>query len=277
MPDFAPHDLPKPQPESTRVESVDEVRQALRARRASAVPEAEPAVAAYRPLRRPPMALLCILDDGLDDGEWVRLRTDRVVIGRADADIVIPHDGMMSSQHAELCRRPEHGGFRWHLNDLHSTNGTYVRIGKTVLRHQQELLLGARRYRFEDACRAAVLADESSADSEKPRGTQGWEVAVPVPRLPGLVELTPDGEGRRWPLTQAENWIGRDPAQCAVAIPDDPLVSPRHGVIHRDAKGRWLLENAKSHNGLWLRTDSVAIDGTCQFQLGEQRFLVRVL
>jgi pSer/pThr/pTyr-binding forkhead associated (FHA) protein len=91
-----------------------------------------------------------------------------------------------------------------------------------------------------------------------------------------LLELTPQGEGRRWPLVAAENWIGRDPA-CAIALKDDILLNPRHARIHRDAKGRWLLENNKSHNGVWLRTEHVAIDGTCEFQLGEQRFVVRIL
>jgi FHA domain len=46
------------------------------------------------------------------------------------------------------------GRFRWHLTDLQSTNGTFVRIGNALLRHQQELLIGSRRYRFDAAPRA---------------------------------------------------------------------------------------------------------------------------
>ena len=41
------------------------------------------------------MATLCILDDGRDDGEWVRIRGDKVVIGRNEGDICIPHDTMI--------------------------------------------------------------------------------------------------------------------------------------------------------------------------------------
>src|SRR5262249_62385494 len=84
---------------------------------------------AYRPMRRPPMALLCILDDGKEDGEWLRLRADRIIIGRSEGDIIIPHDPMISGRHAELARRPDQGRYRWHLTDLQSTNGTYLRSG----------------------------------------------------------------------------------------------------------------------------------------------------
>jgi hypothetical protein len=36
------------------------------------------------------MALLCVLDDSREDGEWIRIRADRPVIGRGKGDLVIP-------------------------------------------------------------------------------------------------------------------------------------------------------------------------------------------
>ena len=58
----------------------------------------------------------------------------------------------MSSRHAEVVRQFEKGQFRWHLADLQSTNGTYVRIpGKVPLKHGQEMLLGGGRFRFDAA------------------------------------------------------------------------------------------------------------------------------
>jgi len=47
--------------------------------------------------------------------------------------------------------------------------------------------------------------------------------------------------------------------------------------IFRDPKGRWRAENRKSLNGTWLRIDSMALEAACQFQLGEQRFNLKVL
>src|SRR5262245_61240417 len=169
-----------PPPESeqlgaTRLESDEEIRQALlaRARRAAGkqarAPE-QPAAAESdarpeRPSLRPPMALLCILDDGKAEGEWVRLRGDRCVIGRTEGDVRIPHDGQMSGRHAEISRQKGPKGYRWLLTDLQSSNGTFVRAGSTVLRSGNELLIGQGRYRFEaGGAPTAAAAEEPPAE-----------------------------------------------------------------------------------------------------------------
>src|SRR5262249_23906879 len=109
-------------PVGTRLESVDEIRQAIQARlppagglgpappaprgpAGGAVPPAAPAAPApppepetplYRPSRRPTTGLLTVFDDGRDEGEQIRLRGDRFIIGRTEGDLVIPHDGLLS-------------------------------------------------------------------------------------------------------------------------------------------------------------------------------------
>jgi pSer/pThr/pTyr-binding forkhead associated (FHA) protein len=270
----------------TRLESDDEVRQALLARKqrlggkaapASGQPAAAPVESdtqPERPVQRPPMALLCILDDGKHDGEWIRLRADRTVLGRTEGDVRIPHDLMMSARHAEIVRHKVQSGYRWHLTDLQSTNGTFVRIGSTILRHGNELLIGAGRYRFEAA---SAPATELHPAPVPPQGTLGWQGESLSALVPCLVELTPSGPGRRFPLSLPEYWIGRDANACAIARPEDPLTNPRHAWLYRDAKGQWHVENNKSLNGLWLRVEQIPLEGACQFRLGEQRFLLRVL
>jgi hypothetical protein len=47
--------------------------------------------------------------------------------------------------------------------------------------------------------------------------------------------------------------------------------------VYRDARGSWHIENGKSRNGTWLRIERQRIAKTAQFQLGEQRFLFKVL
>jgi pSer/pThr/pTyr-binding forkhead associated (FHA) protein len=265
--------------EGTRLESVEEIRQALQARRTPTMKEAAPEadIAGFRPIHRPPMALLCILDDGRDDGEWVRLRSDKVIIGRTEGDIVIPHDSMMSGRHAELTRQLDQGRYRWHLTDLQSTNGTYIRVNNGIVKHRQELLIGSRHYRFDAAPQGAALAAEPAVPEESKGTTRGWQSVAPADLVPSLVELTPQGEGQRFFLTKSDNTIGRNATTCAVVIANDPLVSPQHARFHRDAKGRWHVENTKSLNGIWLRVDRMPLETACQFQLGEQRFLLRVL
>jgi hypothetical protein len=278
-------------PEETRLESDDEIRQALEARLAQrhgkgpargrpvAAPP-EPDAVAERPEQRPPMALLCILDDGKADGELVRIRADRTVLGRVEGDVRIPHDGLMSGRHAEIVRQPARDGWRWVLTDLKSTNGTWIRIGSTQLRHQNEFMVGHGHYRFEVAPAAtAPTAATAPVLPEPPAGggTLAWASSPVVATAAALVDLTPGSPGQRFALTAAEYWIGRDAHACLIARPDDTHASPRHARLHRDARGHWTIDNHRSTNGLWLRVDDIPLGANCQFRLGEQRFLFRVL
>lgn len=258
----------------TRLESAEEIRKAHKARRTPTVKEMLPDVgtASFRPSSRPPLALLCILDDGAGEGEWVRLRKDKTVIGRVDGDIVIHHDAMMSGRHAEISRTADKGRYRWHLTDLQSTNGTFVRVADSMLKPGQEMLIGGRRYRFD----SAAPTENRAVHNEAVTVTRDWQNVGPSEDHPSLVEVTPQGDGRRFLLDKPENWIGRDPQRCTVVITDDALVSQRHVRLYRDAKDNWHVENAKALNGTWLRVNRIQLESTGHFQLGEQRFVVRI-
>jgi pSer/pThr/pTyr-binding forkhead associated (FHA) protein len=194
------------------------------------------------------------------------------VIGRVDGDIRIPHDGMMSGRHAEIVRQKSGQGFRWVLSDLQSTNGTWVRVGRTVLQPGSEVLIGRGHYRFEGATAPPPVADQGPTTTDV---TRPWTAGPITALVPSLVEVTPGGPGQRTSLTLGEYWIGRD-RSCGIARPDDPTANPRHARLHRDARGQWHIENNKSVNGLWLRVEEVPLGATCQFRLGEQRFLFRI-
>lgn len=258
----------------TRLESVEEIRKAAKAERTPTVKEVAPDIGTfpYRPSSRPPMAMLCIVDDGSNEGEWIRIRKDRTTIGRVDADIVIAHDAMMSARHAEITRSFDKGRCRWRLNDLQSTNGTFVRVAESILKPGQELLVGSRRYRFD----LAGGLEQQGAREATPEATRDWQQLPTAAVHPSLVEVTPQGDNRRYFLEKEENWIGRDARRCSVVIADDDFVSQRHLRVYRDAKGQWHIENAKALNGTWLRVNRIAIESTGHFQLGEQRFIVRL-
>lgn len=264
--------------EVPRLESAEEIRQATKPQRIPTMKDQgeEEDTIPYRPVRRPPMAAVCVLFDGKEDGEWVPIRTEKLVIGRAEGDIVIPLDSMMSGKHAAISLEAEQGGFRWYLTDLQSTNGTYVRIAGTVLKHGQDLLFGSRRYRFNAAPQGAAQLARPSGITPQRLGTEDWQTVSDGDLIPSLVEITCTGEGQRHLLTKAENWLGRDSSQCSVVLGNDRMISPRHARLYRDAKGRWHIENAGSRNGTWMRITRLAIEGTIQFQVGEQRFLLRI-
>ena len=271
--------------EGTRLESVDEIRAAVGAppravtQQEKAAPPATPApppvpdATQFRPVMRPPMAMLCVIDDGKTEGEWFRIRADTFVIGRTEGDLKIPHDRMISSKHVSITREADKGRFRWYINDLQTKNGTFIRAATAVMIHGTEILIGGRRFSFNAAIQgmAALKASEEAHNK-----TGGWGVVNPTDLIPSLTELKPDGsEGTRHFLHSEEVEIGRD-AKCAVAL-DDPMVSPKHAKVKKAKDGDWEVHNLSAMNGTWIRKNRMAVTNVGQFQIGEQRFLLKVL
>lgn len=267
---------------ATYVESVDQVRRVVKPARRPTMKEAAPNAAAkekaqpFRPMQRPPMLLLCIVDDGRDTGELIRVRTPRLVIGRSEGDVRIPHDAAISGQHVELVSAAVGGRLQWRVRDLNSANGTFVRINTAMLKDGQEILVGSRRLRF-NAARAP--ASPAPAGGAARNSTQGWQAVTRETidaRHPSITELTPQGEGTRVPLDGTEHWIGSD-STAAVILADDPFISARHARLFENSQGRWHIDDGGSLNGTWLRVAEVPVETHAEFIAGEQRFLVRVL
>jgi pSer/pThr/pTyr-binding forkhead associated (FHA) protein len=267
--------------QATRVESIEEIRKIVsdaRAAIAPATPSASTPVPAstalpFRPARRPPIGFLTICDDGDSAGEVVRVRGDRLVIGRDHGDLRIPHDPQMSSTHAEIVREASATAWQWALVDLDSANGVFIRIPSTQLKNGDEVSIGSTRLRFDDAALNLPGAIQETG-AAMPAKTVGWHAFAPTDLKASIVVFRADGSETRHFLDASEVWIGRD-AACPIALLDDPLAELRHARIVRDAKGNWKLVNAGSRNGLWLRTRRHVIETECEFQLGEQRFVFR--
>ena len=269
----------------TVLESAEEVRQAIQEARLSPRSASERtreptgesqelnATQPFRPRDRPPMAVLCVRFDEEDDGQEIAIFKSPFVIGRVEGNLVIDHDTEISGRHAELIRVFDNGRHYWQLHDLKSTNGTFVRAAVALLKDQQEVLLGGRRYRFE-----VESADDGAADKSHPLSTrkvQQPQLRVGQKPLANLIEVGNTGREKRFAITSSEHWVGRDPRLCSIVL-DDDMVSPRHARLYRDTQNRWLLSNAKSLNGIWLRISRIDLECTAQFQLGEQRFSIRV-
>jgi pSer/pThr/pTyr-binding forkhead associated (FHA) protein len=231
----------------------------------------------FHPTLRPPFAILTVFDDGKTDGEVIRIRDARFVIGRTEGDLRIPLDGRISSRHVEITHQEIGGLHRWVITDLQSTHGLFARISKTALADKAEILVGNGRYRF-DAPQGDPGATANYALDPSSRGaTQGWDEGTSPFRPAALTELIGKEVGNRVLLTKAEYWIGTDP-DCAICRPDDPFCEPRHVRLHRDPKGAWHAEHQKTLNGLWIRVPQITVDAnaTARFQIGEQRFMLRV-
>ena len=101
----------------------------------------------FRPVNRPPMAIIRVMDDNQISGRLERMYTDTFRIGRVSGDIVIPHDTRISSTHAEVTRRQSGDGWTFSLRDLKSTNGTFAKIRKVLLRDSMGGTFGVKRTR----------------------------------------------------------------------------------------------------------------------------------
>lgn len=245
-----PSNVGRHDPSTTLLESFDSWAQLLRhgdsQRRQPAADVASPPgtdaaeAAPFRPLLRRPLALLHVVDDGHEDGETIRLRADRLAIGRTEGDLTIPHDISMSTRHALLECGP--GGV-WQLSDAGSAGGTFVRVMTARLHDGSCMQLGASRLRFDAAAGAE----------------------------PSLVELMPDGDGTRHVCSGPVTTIGRAGSGCHMQI-GDPFVSPLHAEVHA-AAGSWRIVN-RGLNGLWVRISGpVKLAQPAQFLCGEQRFV----
>jgi pSer/pThr/pTyr-binding forkhead associated (FHA) protein len=211
----------------------------------AAAPAPTPDAMPYRPRVRQPLAILHVVDDGRDDGEVVRLRGDRLVIGRTEGDVVVPHDISMSPRHAALERL---AGGGWQLVDLGSAGGTFARVTRARLKNGSVLQLGATRLEFQEIDL-----------------TEAWFVEARAKK----------SDGRRHECLAPGVTIGRDGSGAAIELAD-PFVSLLHAHVRRTQRG-WRIENT-GLNGLWVRIEGpVPMHGPSQFMCGEQRFVFEPL
>ncbi|WP_404310111.1 FHA domain-containing protein [Neorhodopirellula lusitana] len=226
----------------------------------------------YRPSLRPPMGFLAALDDGsIRDAEIYRLRGGSVVIGRQEGDIQFPYEVLMSSKHAKLECRRHRSGYQWHFTDLESRNGSFFRVQRAYLRHDQEFLIGRHRVAFQIPTPGADATTPTTGENDL-HATQLIEsVKIAMPRL-RYRDLRQETEHTHV-LDNPHLVIGADSSTCGLTLHDE-FVCPNHTRIHHTEKG-WLIEDLGSRNGVWLRLHQAKLDQITEFQLGEQRFYFR--
>ena len=198
----------------------------------------------WTPSRRPPIALLHVVDDGRDSGETVRLRGDACLVGRTTGGVTIPHDPFLETDHARLDRLPGGG---WLLTDLDSRDGTWVRATTARIRPGTSIRVGSTTLAF-------------SAGAITMTGPSGV-ATVPLPRAPFVIGRTG----------------GLDPAALPEGVSfvgvDDPHASPLHAEVVPRRGGLRIVNHGL--NGLWVRLVApMRLDATAQFQCGDQRFVL---
>jgi pSer/pThr/pTyr-binding forkhead associated (FHA) protein len=261
----------------TLLETDEDVRQALLANLKAAAPKVDERPAEpFRPTARPPLALLTVYDDGEAEGEVIRIRAPRFIIGRTHGDLRIPFDNRISSRHVEITHQLVGGAHRWVVTDLQSRHGLFVRVSRALLTDKAEILVGRGRYRLDAPSGDQPDATKNFGDRPDSNDTHGLSEGAGAFRPPALTEVLGKDIGNRVLLVKREYWIGSN-AVCEVCRSDDPFCEPRHARVYCDNKGQWFADHNKSRNGLWLRMSQVRAEATIQFQIGEQRFRLKVL
>lgn len=217
----------------------------------------------YRPMKRPPIPLLTILDDGTEmTGETIRLREPVCLIGRSEGLIRIPHDPSMSARHAELVRSGDKPPHSWFLRDVGSKNGTFVCCKVAPLRPDRIVILGSRRFRLH-----MPHGGPPSSGGTAPGARMGRVSAWPM-----LVETTTPSNPLCFRLVGSCLSVGRPGFGNQIEI-DDPHLARVHAEITQTSEGTWWIRSTPSLNGLWMQVRSVELTDSCRFQCGEQRFL----
>ncbi|MFM7205769.1 MAG: FHA domain-containing protein [Planctomycetaceae bacterium] len=220
----------------------------------------------FRPILRPAVPVLTLLDDGSQSqGESIRLRGETFTIGRTSGDLVLPNDQAVSGLHGEIRRVPWKGAHQWHLLDLGSVNGTFVRIVRAVLHAEAIVIIGARRFRLRNP-----LVTHRRAD----RGPETRPIdasRLPETVWPVLEETTHRAPGIVAPLKNDTVTIGRTGGGCDIQL-DDPLVADRHAQLERQRDGSWRIVAETTRNGVWVSISTATLTPHCHFRCGEQIF-----
>ena len=214
--------------------------------------------------------MLTVLDDGSrEQGEVIRIRDGRLTIGRDQGDVRIPFDSDMSGQHAELRCQKQKGRLRWYLIDRKSTNGTFVRAYRASLSRESELILGSRRYLFQMPELGAEATETEALQTQAYRAPSRELSEQFVPRLCEIG--VSEEQGVCCTIKGKESYVGTD-KECQMSIRADPFLSPHHARFYEDESGRWMIEDKRSLNGVWIRVKRLPMDKQTEFQLGQQRF-----
>jgi pSer/pThr/pTyr-binding forkhead associated (FHA) protein len=205
--------------------------------------------------------------------------TDTTDIGRVDGGLVIADDRYISPRHARLSLRQG----AYHLRDLGSTNGVFLRIpfaegtsapsGEQPLGDQELFLVGQQVLRFE-----VVKHAEEGFGVASDNGTLYFGTPA-SPRYARLSQRTVEGVARDvYHVRKNETVIGRESGD--IVFTDDPFLSRRHAVlrVHGASSGmraprRFTLADLGSSNGTFLQIrEEVRLRPGDHFRIGQQLF-----
>jgi hypothetical protein len=180
------------------------------------------------------MPKITVMMDGVVHSE-VTLTKERTSIGRRPYNDVVIENLTVSGEHAALVKT----GDQVTVEDLHSTNGTYIdgkAIKRQILQHGDVMDMGKFKVRFEaddnDAFERTMMHKPQVA-APAPNASVA---AAPVPELKGSIKvLTGSAAGREMALTKVVTTIGKPGVSVAA------ITQRRHNYFVHHVEGREQL------------------------------------
>lgn len=202
----------------------------------------------------------------LPDGPYIEIDGGALYLGRdchLAARIPALKNKVVSNRHC--CFKQEPDG-RWTIEDLGSTNGTWLRgkrlVGREPLKSADVVSLGHNGPRLEcllpqpaDLDSGATMLEGDFAAEEtllaSPEGSA--ERPFKVGRTPH-VTLRHERTGQEFSAKGYTIVIGRDPAAAQIVIRTDQEkhISGRHAEIQFRSEGSVVVRDLGSKNGTWL-------------------------
>lgn len=192
------------------------------------------------------MAKIIITRDGAVE-QQIQLTQERMTVGRhRHNDIVLSHPSV-SGEHAVIVTILNDS----FLEDLHSTNGTFVnghRIGKHFLQHQDTIKIAKYQLEFvadgirplEAAAMAPAAAPAVAPIMAPLPAAAAMPVSAPAPVVGHIEVLNGSNAGKQLTLTKPQTTLGRPGVQVVVIAraPDG------YGIAHIDGDQVPLLNGA---------------------------------
>lgn len=207
--------------------------------------------------------LVVVVEDG-SDGKSFDLKGPVVVVGRTEGDVILFDDPYVSPQHARLVERDG----KWLIQDLHSTNGVYMRLrGRHPVESGDLILLGSQVLQFQ-----LVSDEERQLGPASQHGTRVFG-SKPVTRLARLDQRTVSGlVGDVYYVHRDETIMGRETGD--IVFTGDAFLSRRHAAIRRDpVTSRFHIEDLDSSNGTYVAIGrETVLDTGDRVRIGQHLF-----
>jgi len=182
--------------------------------------------------------LVSVQRDG-SDGDVHEITDPSFDIGRTEGHLCFDEDGYLSDRHCRIARE----GSDWHVKDLDSCNGVYLRLTKPhPLKERDQVLAGKQILRFEriteemaPALEHGVLLFGSPLDDAWGR----------------LKQMTVAGVARDvYYLTRPQVTMGREEGN--ITFPDDEFMSRKHVAVSF-IEDKVVVQDLGSSNGTFIR------------------------